>query len=347
MSSGYTAPGGGSGGGMTSPTGLQMFNQVNLVANNASYSAGRVDTLLQNGWGIAISPGGNIWMSAEASGYTTVYGKEGNQLLPDITIPSPTKPNGGQPTGQIYNETTDFVLPDGMKANFIFAGADGVISGWNGGNLKSAIRMVNNSATASYFGIASGSVMGVNYIYLANFKAGTIDVFDKAFAKTGILFTDPSLPAGYSPFNIQKIGSQLFVAYAKVGGYGSEVHAAGMGIVDIFNFDGSFVKRFVSNGELNAPWGIAKVPANFYGADSTGLSATILIGNFGDGHINAYTSTGTFVGAIQSKGQPLVIDGLWTLTFAPATATAIDPTRLYFSAGPKGEKDGLFGYIKK
>ena len=158
---------------------------------------------------------------------------------------------------------------------------------------------------------------------------------------------DPNLPAGYAPFNIQAVGQQLYVMYAKVDpAEGEEEKGPGLGYVDIYNTDGSFVKRFVSNGQLNAPWGIAWAPAGFFGTDENAQPA-ILIGNFGDGHINAYSPNGNFLGQLRAHGNPIVIEGLWAISFPPATATSINPNRLYFAAGPDDEEDGLFGYIVK
>ena len=333
---------------VSAPKGLEDFNQVNLVANTASYTAARIDPLLQDAWGIAFSPTGNIWLSANVTGYSTVYDKEGNQLLAPVAIPSPKTNTGGSVTGIVFSGGSGFKLPNNLPSIFIFAGQDGVISGWNKGNISNAVKMVDNSATASYFGLALANSQGVNYLYAANFKAGTIDVFDSTWSKVNTPFTDPNLPAQYSPFNIQKVGNQLYVLYAKVGADGNEVHAAGLGMVDIFNPDGSFVKRFISpGGQLNSPWGITKAPTSFFGSDSTGVSGAVLVGNFGDGHINAFNADGTFIGPLKAKGQPLIITGLWALSFAPVTATTIDPNRLYFEAGPNTEKDGLFGYINK
>lgn len=332
---------------MAIANGLSTFNQVNLVANKASYNALRVDTLLQNAWGISFSPSGNIWSSDNVTGYSSVYDKEGKQLLLPVSIPSPATAGGGAVTGQVFSGSSNFMLPNGSSAIFTFATQDGIIAGWNKGNLSNAITKINNSPKASYFGLTLASNMGANYLYAANFKQATIDVFDNNWQPVNMKFTDPYLPAQYSPFNIQKIGDQLYVLYAKVGYDGNEIHQAGLGIVDIFNTDGSFVKRFISNGELNSPWGIAKAPNSFFGADSTVFNNTILVGNFGDGHINAYDATGNFLGPIQAHGKPLVVDGLWAISFAPVTATTIDPNRLYFEAGPNKEIDGLFGYIMK
>ena len=184
-------------------------------------------------------------------------------------------------------------------------------------------------------------------------------------------FRDPGLPAEYSPYNIQAVGEKLFVMYAQLsntGGTVGHVAGAGKGFVSIFNTDGSFVKRFASRGSLNIPWGITQAPAGFLaqhdmqikvsqplenGPENSGNSQgnqypkepVILVGNFGDGRINVYSLNGEYLGQLQAHNQPIVIDGLWALSFAPSTATAIDPARLYFTAGPNSEADGLFGYL--
>jgi hypothetical protein len=183
-------------------------------------------------------------------------------------------------------------------------------------------------------------------------------------------FNDPGLPASYSPFNIQSVGSWLFVMYAKVGSDGAEIHEVGLGLVDVFNPDGSFVKRFASRGTLNSPWGLTMTPANFLedndmtGDDGKGNQVdlgtnknkghnnrdqqpAILVGNFGDGRINVFSLDGQFLGQLQNHHHTIEIDGLWAIGFAPTTATTIDPLRLYFTAGPKDETQGLFGYLLK
>ena len=325
---------------------LKDFTQVNLVGNNDEYNPARVDPLLVNGWGLAFSPTGIAWISAQGTGVSTVYNGEGSQVLPAVSIPSPGGATGGNPTGIVFNGSTDFKLPNGNPARFIFDGVDGVISGWNGG--PAAIKVIDNSSTSAYTGLAIANDGGNNFLYAANFRAGKIDVFDKDWAEVNTKpFMDPNLPAGYAPFNIQAVGQQLYVMYAKVDpAEGEEEKGPGLGYVDIYNTDGSFVKRFVSNGQLNAPWGIAWAPAGFFGTDENAQPA-ILIGNFGDGHINAYSPNGNFLGQLRAHGNPIVIEGLWAISFPPATATSINPNRLYFAAGPDDEEDGLFGYIVK
>jgi uncharacterized protein (TIGR03118 family) len=319
----------------------QSFSQVNLVSSTATYPGARIDPNLINGWGIAFGPTGNAWISAEGTGVSVIYDKTGAQMLAPVSIPSPTAASGGAPTGQVYNGTADFALTNGNPAKFIFVGSDGVISGWNTGS--TAERKVDRSASSSYLGVAIASSGANNYLYAADFKSHKIDVFDKNFGMVAMSFTDPGLPTGYSPFNIQAIGGQLYVMYAQIDdGTGDEVKGAGFGYVDIYNPDGSFVKRFASTGALNAPWGIAQAPAGFI----NGSSSTILIGNFGDGHINAYDNAGNFLGSLKSNGTTVAIDGLWGISFAPSTATTVDPNWLFFTAGPSDENQGLFGYIK-
>lgn len=319
----------------------QDFAQVNLVASSATFTGARVDANFINGWGIAFSPTGNAWISSEGKGTSVIYDKTGAEKLAAVTIPSPIATTGGSPTGQVFNGTTDFVITGGASvARFIFAGTDGVISGWSSGG--AAVKLIDRSSTSAYTGLAIGVSGTSNYLYAANFRSGKIDVFDKTFAIVSMSFTDPNLPAGYAPFNIQAIGTQLYVLYAKVDPTTHEEQkGAGFGYVSIFNMDGTFVKRFVSEGALNAPWGIAQAPTTFMDSGT----ASILIGNFGDGKINAYDLSGNFLGNLRKSGVPIVIDGLWAIAFAPATATTVDPNWLFFAAGPADETQGLYGYV--
>jgi hypothetical protein len=288
-------------------------------------------------------------------------------------------------------------LPDKAAASFIFAGGDGVISAWNGAAGNNAFRVANNSATSAYTGLALAASGGANFLYAADFRTGRIDVWDTAWKPvTWMPFHDAAIPSGFAPFNIQAAGSWLLVTYAKVGANGREAVGAGLGFVDIYNTDGSFVRRLGSRGTLNAPWGVTMTAANFLnqedmdtkegndqgngggsgnsnGGGSNGGSGggsnsspggpggsngnsghdfndnqpVILVGNFGDGRINVFSPDGQFLGQLQSHKQTIVISGLWALGFAPATATTVDPNRLYFTAGPAMETDGVFGYLIK
>jgi uncharacterized protein (TIGR03118 family) len=324
------------------PTIAQNFQQVNLVASSATFAGARVDPNFINGWGIAFGGTGTAWISSTGTNTSVVYNATGAQVLAAVTIPSPTAATGGIPTGQVFNGGTGFVLPNGNPGRFIFAGIDGVISAWNTGG--AAVKMVDRSGTSVYTGLAIAPNGGSTYLYAADFKSGKIDAFDQTFALQTLPFTDPNAPAGYSPFNIQAVGTQLYVTYAKPDpATGTEQRGAGLGYVNIFNTDGSFVKRFVSQGQLNAPWGIAKAPAGFV----DGGANNILVGNFGDGRINAYDSVGNYLGDLRANGAAIVVEGLWGISFAPATATTVDQNWLFFAAGPGGETQGLYGYIKK
>ena len=322
---------------------VKDFTQVNLVANNDEYGVARIDPNLINAWGIAFSPTGNPWISSNGMGVSVVYNKDGDQVLPPVSIPSPTGPTGGTPTGQVFNSTSDFLMANGNPAKFIFVGEDGIISGWNGGSAASVL--LNDGPNAVYKGVTIASSGGANYLYTANFSEFKIDVYDGTFQEVSMPFTDPNLPAGFSPFNIQNIDGMLFVAYAmKNPASNDEIAGDGLGYVDVYNTDGTLAQRFASEGQLNAPWGIAKAPASFFG---NGGQNAILIGNFGDGHISSFTLSGTHMGQLRKHGQPIAIEGLWGLSFAPASAIASNPNWLYFTAGPSGEADGLFGYITK
>ncbi|HEX3168072.1 MAG TPA: TIGR03118 family protein [Chitinophagaceae bacterium] len=327
------------------PQELKDFVQVNLVGDNDEYNPAHIDPNMVNGWGISFPASGPAWVSAEGTGKTGIYNGEGVAAgISPVSIPGTGTSTVGHPTGQVSNGTTDFKLPNGNPARFIFAGADGVISGWNGGT--TAIKKVDDGPDASYFGIALANDRGNNFLYVANFAEKKIDVYDKDWAEVSKPFTDPDLPPDYSPFNIQNIGGQLFVMYSKLGDDGDEVVSPGNGYVDIYNPDGSLMKRFISRGQLNAPWGVAKAPAGFWGEGSS-TSDVFLVGNFGDGHINAYADDGNFLGQLRQHGVPIEIEGLWGIAFAPSTSTALNHNWLFFAAGPDDEEHGLFGYIKK
>jgi uncharacterized protein (TIGR03118 family) len=323
------------------PQSLMNFEQVNLVGDNDEFSPARVDANLVNAWGISFpASGAAVWVSANVTGKTTIYTAAGVPVaFSPVSIPGAGNSAVGHPTGQVFNGGAGFRLPNGNSARFIFASDDGTISGWNGG--ATAIKKVDDSPAAGYFGLAIASDGANTFLYAANFNEGKISVYDTAWHKVNKPFIDPNLPADYSPFNIQNVGGKLYVMYAKVGADGSEIHHEGFGVVDIYNPDGSFVKRFVTFGQLNSPWGVAKAPAGFWG-DPNATGDMILIGNFGDGRINAFNSDGDFLGQLRAHGNPIIIDGIWGIAFAPN-----NPNWMYFAAGPNDETHGLFGYIQK
>ena len=351
------------------PNDLRNFDEVVLVANKAMYGPMLVDTTLQNGWGLAWAPSGIAWVNANGDSLSEVYSGEGTIVRPPVNIPSASGGTGGVPSGNAFVGGSGFTLGDGMGASFVFVSEDGAVSGWNGGDGNNAQLVRDMSATAVYKGVALDSVGGNNYLYAANFKTGNVDVFDTKFNLVPMPFHDPGLPANYVPFNIKAIDGWLFINYAqRAPGAHDENHGAGLGIVDIFTPDGAFVRRFASNGSLNAPWGIAWAPAGWLstkdmmmsgekGMDGNGndpdrsshdvSTPVVLIGNFGDGHINVFAPDGLFLGQLKAHNQVIAIDGLWAISFPPATATSIDQSRLYFTAGPAHESDGEFGYLIK
>ena len=270
-------------------------NQVNLVADTAGYGAAKIDTNLANAWGIAAVPGGPLWLSANHKGLSTIYDKTGQTLRAPVIIPSIAPGGTGAPTGVIFNSTTDF---GGSK--FIFASEEGTIAAWSSGN--TAVTVADRSSSgAVYKGIAMANDGTANFLYLANFKGGKVDVFDKNFNYvTNKPFLDPNIPAGFAPFNIVNIGGKLYVTYAKLKGPDNmdDQKGPGNGYVDIFNPDGTLIKRFASRGSLNSPWGIALAPAGFADDKQT----TILIGNFGDGRISVFDMQGNFTGQLPTEG---------------------------------------------
>jgi len=242
---------------ITAKNDLKDFEQVNLVANNSKYNAARVDGDFRNAWGLTFASSGVPWVNTEATGLSFVLTAAGANLRAPVLIPSPKDTMHGAPSGIVFNGTTSFKLSNKNPARFIFVGTDGVISGWNGGN--KAERVMNNWATASYTGLALATSGNRSYLYAANFRMKMIEVYDSVWGKVTMAFKDPSLPSNFSPFNIQLIGEWLYVTYAAQDPKSpdDELHGAGLGFVDIFTTKGIFVKRFISRGELNAPWGIA------------------------------------------------------------------------------------------
>ena len=342
---------------------LKSFMQVNLVANNANYNAATVDPTLKNGWGIAWSPGGTAWVNSQGGHVSELYNGQGIKAALTVNIPSPGGSEGGNPTGIVFNpNVADFVIPSGnttpaTRALFIFVGVDGIVSGWNPSWGNHAFAKFNNVATSAYTGLAIAKNGGSNFLYAADFRAGKIAVWDRTWAPVAMSFTDPNLPAGYSPFNIQEVNGQLFVMYAKVASDGRSQAGKGLGIVDIFTPSGEFVKRFADKDKLNAPWGVTMAAASFFPQkmededdDDDNSNHTpqpkILVGNFGDGKINVYSMNGKFLGQLKSHDHVISIDKLWAIGFAPTTSP-IDQNRLYFAAGPNNEEDGLFGYLIK
>lgn len=343
-------------GGSVQTSGPQTrFVNHGLVGDLAG-TADQRDPNLMNPWGIALSPTGPFWISNNRTGTSTLYNGTG-QLFPlasplVVKVPAGASAKGSStPTGQVLNFSASFEIASGKPAQFIFATEDGTISGWNSAvDSANAIRMVDNSGSgAVYKGLALGVSSSGPTLYAANFNSGKIDVFDSTFAAANVAggFNDPNLPAGFAPFNIQRFGPRLFVTYAKQdAAKQTATLGSGNGFVNVFDLDGNLKKRLVSQGVLNSPWGLA-IASAFFGD----FSSTLLVGNFGDGRINAFDlATGEFIGTLQDPtGAPISIEGLWALQ-AGNGKTGGDSNTIYFTAGISGggavEDHGLFGSLQ-
>lgn len=340
-------------------TSYQRTNLVSDIAGVANFT----DASAVNPWGI-VNAGdtGPIWIADNGTGVSTVYTGAGvafpvNSPLVVIIPTPPNSPAGAvaAPTGIVFNSTTSFVVSAGEKSGaslFIFATEDGTISGWSPAvDRTHAILAVNNSGPgrsagrtprgAVYKGLAIGNNGSGDFIYATNFRDGRVEMYNAQFHLTKS-FTDPSIPSGYAPFGIRNINNKLFVTYAKQDAkHHDDVAGQGNGFIDIFDLNGNLQSQFAVQGTLNSPWGLALAPANF-----GDFGGALLVGNFGDGRINAFSlNTGDFLGQLQDTfGNPMTIDGLWGLNFGNGTSAA-PTTTLFFTAGIGDEGHGLFGSI--
>jgi uncharacterized protein (TIGR03118 family) len=310
--------------------------------------ASKVDAHLINGWGITAGPTTPWWVANNGTDSSTLYRGDGTIAPLVVSVP-------GGPTGTVFNgSATDFVLTVGSAsgaARFLFANEDGEIRGWNSGvpAANSTVTEVGAAASdgASYKGLAIGSSGGHAYLYATDFHNAKVDVYDSTFVlqSSSGAFVDSGIPSGFAPFGIQNLNGKIFVTYAKQDAdAGDEVAGAGLGYVSAFGTDGSFLGRVASRDALNAPWGLAWAPATGFGR----FSGDLLVGNFGDGRINAYAWTGS---GWEARGHlktanhhPLAVDGLWGIGFGNGAASG-PTTSLYFAAGPDDEEHGLYGSI--
>ena len=316
------------------PSGLQAqqpgYFQTNLVSNTAGVAT-TTDPQLLNPWGISILPGQDFWIANNNSGTSTLYDANGNKdTALVVTIPGATKnPNGncnpGCPTGNVANGNgTSF-----GGGQFIFDTEDGLVTIWTGASNTAIVAFDNSASGAVYKGLA---LLNGTSLLAANFNSGKIDVLNSNFQLTPLSgsLIDPKLPAGFAPHGIHVINNQIYVAYAMQDAAKHDaMPGAGLGQVDIFDMNGNFVSTFVAAGsQLNAPWGIVASPATF-----GNFPNAILVGNFGDGMINAFDTTGKFLGQItDSSNAALVNPGLWDMVFGGGGPSG-DPGTLYLTAG--------------
>lgn len=324
---------------------------VTNIMSDGFVPAAVTDPSFIDPWGV--SGGKTLWINTNGSGLNYVTSIAG-VIAFKATIPPASGTGLGQPTGTVQNATTGFLLSNGSKALFLFSTLDGTISGWNGalsaGGNHSLLAVNNNSKNAVYTDLALVTNPGGTYLLAPNFGlGGNVEVYDSTFKPVTLAgsFTDPNVPAGYAPYAIKVIGTQVFVTYtlrtvppfAPGNGTYQEILGTNTGFVSVFDVNGNFIARAVTGGNLNAPWGVAIAPAGFgiYAGD-------LLIGNFGDGLITAYNpTTYAYLGTVaDGTGKAIAYPGLWEIFGATGTG---DPTALYFTAGLAQETHGLFGVV--
>jgi uncharacterized protein (TIGR03118 family) len=318
---------------ITSSLTLLLLSSTAYSANVTGYAetvlvTNATDPDLVNPWGISSSATSPFWVSDNGTGKATLYNTIGTKQGLVVSMPA----GSFDVTGQVFNSVAANFHAD----NFVFATENGTITGWRGA-LGTTAETLFSVAGASYKGLAIIPASG--NLYAANFAAGTIDVFNSAgFANS---YSDTTVPAGYAPFNVQNIGGKLYVTYALRGATGDDVAGAGNGFVSVFDPTSHSFTRVASNGALNSPWGLAIAPATF-GA----LGGDLLVGNFGDGTINAFDPiTGALMGTLANQnGTTLVTDGLWALDFGNGGSGGL-ANSLYVTAGPADETGGLFARI--
>jgi uncharacterized protein (TIGR03118 family) len=323
--------------------GFNNFSSTNLVSDLDTVGAKFVDPNLVNPWGMALSSSNTIFISDNGMGVSTEYNLDGTATGLVITIP-PSAFDGtqGSPTGIVANGTPFFnVMKNGNSgpSTFIFVAEDGSISGWNPmvDPTNAIIAVDNGSAGVDMGAVYKGATMADNLLFVTNFRAGTVETYNGSFMPVNVgKFVDPNLPAGFAPFGIANINGQIYVTYALQDVHKhDDVAGAGNGFVNVFDTSGNFVKRLISNGELNSPWGLTLHSGGF-----GRFNGELFVGNFGDGKINVYDPmSGTFHGTMMNHNGsgPLVFPGLWSLLSINVN--------LFFTAGINGEADGLFGVI--
>lgn len=324
----------------------QHYTQTNLVSDIPGL-AKNTDPNLVNPWGIARSTPGVFWVGDNGTGVSTLYDGDGNIIPAVFTVPPPSSSKGpATPTGTIFNGSSDFAVAPGKPAIFIFVTEDGTVSGWNpGANPGSAILKYSDNPASVFKGATIALNGKQRFLYAANFRKARVDIFDTNFRLVRVgehLFEDAQLPAGYAPFNIQSVGGNLYVGFAKQDAEKhDEVDGPGLGYVDVFDVNGKLLLRLQHGSFMNAPWGMTLAAQDF-----GSYSHDILVGQFGSGHIDVFDPvTGRFKDFLRdADAHVITIDGLWGLSFGNG-ASAGASNALYFAAGINHEQDGLFGVI--
>lgn len=316
------------------------FLVTNLVSDG-TVPANTIDPQLVNPWGVSFAPTGPFWISDNGKSVTTLYNGAGGKIaaLPQVAIP----PADSAPTGQVFNSggATAFTI-GGAKPLFLFDGEDGHISGWAPSMGTTAQVGFTSTNGAIYKGLAIANSGTDTLLFAADFHNNAVEVFTNSLTAPTFTFTDPTVAAGYAPFNVQTLNGKIYVTFAKQDADGEDdVAGAGNGYVDVFNLDGTLDHRIASQGDqINSPWGLAIAPSSF-----RQFAGDLLVGNFGDGTISVFDLSGGFLGKLRgTDGQPLVFGDLWALTPGNG-ALAGDTQKIYFTAGLSDEAHGLFGSL--
>jgi len=311
-----------------------QYRVTNLVSSQAGGGKFQ-DNQLVNAWGLAFAPTGPIWVGDNGTGVSTIYTGAGVKQGLVVTIPSASGVGRGKPTGIVFNNSSDFVVTQGTSSGpaiFLFDTEDGTISGWSPSVNSTTAIIVANSPGSDYTGLATGVSNGKKFLYAADNHNNRVDIYDSSFTLVGS-FTDPNLPAGSNPYNVQNIKGKLFVTFT---------NSAGTGVVDIFDTQGNLLRTLVSGAPLAFPWGLALAPDKFGVA-----SNAILVGNLVDGKINAFDfHTGNLIGPLSDQsGSPIVISDLWGIAFGKGSVMNGKQNQLFFTAGPLGYRGGTLGVI--
>ena len=330
----------------------QHYLQTNLTADEAGVAT-NMDPHLVNAWGLTRGTTTPWWISDNGTGLSTLYSGAGVASTLVVTVPTgdPKLSPTGTPSGMIFNIGSGFDLAANTPARFMWVTEDGTISGWNSAvNPNTAVIMVNTHSAAVFKGVAFASIKTgagaeATYLYAADFRGAQIQIYDTNFHRVwlfGDAFRDHRIPHGFAPFNIQNIGGELYVSYARQdSARHDDVDGPGLGYVDVFSPTGFLLRRLQHGSWLDAPWGMAMAPGDF------GIySHDLLVGQFGSGQIAVYDPvTGDFLDLLRnSSNNPITIDGLWALSFGSG-GTSGSATTAYFTAGPDGEQHGLFGTL--
>lgn len=225
-----------------------------------------------------------------------------------------------------------------VQALFLFATLQGTIEGWNPGSQGGLMNaeVVASVPHAVLTGLTLDSVGGTNYLYAAD-ATGSIRVFSGSFGDVTNTtfagkFVDPNPVAGFTPYNIQNLGGNLFVTYAAL--------SMGGGYVDEYSAAGNFIQRIATGGPLSGPWGLTLAPKGFgsFGGD-------LLVGNLLNSTIDAFnlSNHNHLDGSITVNTGFTSPVGLWALDFGNGVTG--NANTLYFNAGVNNQKDGLFGAI--